>query len=102
MLIHFNENSVIPQRKQMGNCAGVWVCEHAYMCVFMPTYEHFRLTGLPLLKHMCMDVLDLGGYFILPSSTICKYSFLYLLCMCMFVCVYTIKGFWGLKHSKYE
>lgn len=95
MLIHFNENSVIPQRKQMGNRAGVWVCEHAYICVFMPTCKHFCLNGLPLPKHMCMDVLDLGDCFILPSPTICKYSFLYLLCMCMFVCVCTLLGDFG-------
>lgn len=47
MLIHFNENSVIPQRKQMGNCAGVWLC--VCVCVRVCASIWTRLlTGLPL------------------------------------------------------
>lgn len=96
MLIHFNENSVIPQRKQMGNCAGVGLCERVYICVCLYSYIQACLTGLPLCEHMCMDVLDvldLGDHFILQFSTICKYLFPYLsFCVRVCLCVWTLLG----------
>lgn len=63
MLIHFNENSVIPQRKQMGNCAGVWLCERVYIWVCLYSYIQACLISLPLCEHMCLDVLDSGDHF---------------------------------------
>lgn len=42
MHIRFNENSVIPQRKQMGNCAGV--------CVYLSVHACMRNVWLALLS----------------------------------------------------
>lgn len=84
--------------------ATVQVCERAFTCVFVCSCVYIWTllsTGLPLLKHMCMDV---GDYFTLSSSTACKCSILYLSAVYMYVCVcvYTIKGFGGLRHSENE
>lgn len=57
MLILFNENSVIPQRKQMGNCAGVLVCIYIFVSVFTPTYKHVCWLTV-LSANTCIDVLD--------------------------------------------
>lgn len=75
--------------------ATVQVYERARVCVCMPIQTRL-LAGLPLWKHMCMDVLDLVDCFILPSPAIRKYLFLYLFffaCVCLCLC--TLLGDFG-------
>lgn len=75
--------------------ATVQVCDRVYVCAYAYILRRL-LTGLPLCKHMCMDVLDLSDYFILLSSTICRYSFPYLFfCASVCLCVCTLLGDFG-------
>lgn len=96
MLILFNENSVIPQRKQMGNCAGVWLCERAYICVCVciPIYKHVWLAcrSASTCVWMCwIRVTILLSHPQLFVST----CFLIFSSVYVFVCVWTLLGDFG-------
>lgn len=81
------------------------VCEHVYILyVCVPIHICWLLCHC---KHVCGFVRFSVTNFTLPFSTVCKYSFLYLLCVCvcLYVCVYVCvcvyySGIWRFEALK--
>lgn len=94
MHIRFNENSVIPQRKQMGNCAGVRVCISVHACIR-------NSVDLPLLSAGTCSYLRFVTVFIFLYSTNYRLQFIFFVCVQSYVCtcIYN-KRVWGFEALK--